>query len=378
MKKKRLLAIFAATAIMTGTLLAVGCNKSSGEPDSTETFEGAVCEQSFETQDAAAAACIASEVNGSEYGVSFSSYEKSEDLTAEKVTELNLSAKVDGTIEGVEKGKIYFTENLQSSAVAASAGTGLYITVYMIKYKPTGTQTTKYTYLIPLPENGEPLSASYYMDVMNPTKYTNCTIDCNLISKSGAMGYTATVSCKYKMLLNNDQAYISATVSSPNELMQTETHTVDMYLAENGGELLCAARRDAENYAVMSADILFDTPVDSISDLITAEITEAQCSMFVKTNYGFALNDKFLEEVLSSAMEEAGVGATFSGMSCKYYVTEGRLSKVTSNVNMSMPIESGEMSFTVTASANNEITYSAFGTTTLEIPANVKTLLGIQ
>lgn len=383
MKKKRLLAIFAATAIMAGTILAVGCSKSTeeSEPDSTETFEGTVCAQSFETQNAAAQACVESEINGSEYGVQFSSYEKGEDLTAEQVTELNLSAKVNGTVEGVEKGKIYFTENSQASAVAASSGAGLYITVYMIKYTPTGTQTTKYTYLIPLPENGEPLSASYYADVMNPAKYLNCTLDCSTVSTSGAMGITANVTFNYTIQFDNNKAYVHATLTQPTDMTMSgyiyETHTVDMYMAENADTLQCAVRRDNSEYAVGDASDLFGAPVSTLHDLITLDLAEAQYSMFVKTNYGFALNSKFLEEVLSKSLENSGVGATFSGMSCKYYVADGRLSKVTSNINMSMRIEEGGMSFNVTASASANVNYTSFGTTSVSIPTDVQSLLGI-
>lgn len=376
MKKRRLLAIFAATVIMAGTAFAAGCNKSSsGEPDSTETFEGAVSEQSYDTQDAAVEACLENEINGSDYGVEFSSYEKSADLTQAEITELKVEDKVDGTVESVEKGKIYFTDSSSATAqaAAASSNTGLYINVYIIKYTPTGKQVSKYTYLIPLPENGEPLSYSYYSDVMAADKYTNCTMDCTISSTSSASGMTMTLSNVYTMKFAGDTAYIYAKLSEPNDYGQTENRTVNMYITESTSGLKCAAQVDGSDYITANLSSLLGIPAYTISDLVTSQITEAQCSMYVKTNYGFELNTKFLEEVLAESLGGSGMAATFSDMSYKFYVTNGRMSKATSNVKMSMSY----MGQTVTATAKAEVSYKAFGSTTVEIPANVKTLLGI-
>lgn len=210
MKKRRLLALFAATAVLAGTMLAVGCGKDS-EPSASEKYTGVVSTQSYTNTESAASACIATEVSGEDYQVTYERYEKEATLTESEVTALNISSEVNGTVESVEKGKIYFSEVSAANAIATAAGeVDLYITVYIIKYTPQGTSVSEYKYVVPLPANNEVLTYSYYDSVMNPDNYKNCTMNAKISMSVKYGGQTESSSTSYTMQITETAAKLNS------------------------------------------------------------------------------------------------------------------------------------------------------------------------
>lgn len=303
--KKKLIALFAATAVAACTVTAVGCNKNTAnEPAPSETFKGAVSMQAYSSQSEAIAACVASELNGdSGVQLEMTSYQKVGDLTETEIVELNLSSEVNGTIESVEKGKAYFAEANAASAYAAADGdNGTYITVYLIKFTPAGAETSQYKYYIPLPESGESLPMSYLNSVMEADKYKNCTVTCTNTTSSTVMGVNVSMTIGYNIAITETQVRIDYTMS-----MLNFTQSLAIYLAESGNTVNCVAEMDGEFFDFDLNSI--ELEINSISDLYDSQITEVECITHTKTNYGFTMKEEFIEPISRLAID-SGLNAT--------------------------------------------------------------------
>ena len=383
--KKKLIALFAATAVAACTLTAVGCKDTDSEPSPSETFTGAVSTQVYSSKGEAIAAGVASELNG-ESGVQLemTSYQKVGNLTDTEIEALNLSSEVNGTIQSVEKGKAYFTEANAASAYAAADGdTNPYITVYLIEYKTEGSEISQYKYYIPLPESGESLPMSYLNSVMEADKYKNCTMTCTNATSSTVMGMNVTMTMSYNIAITETQCRIDYSMS-----MLGMTQSLSVYLAETGNTVKCVGEMDGEFFDFDLDSIELD--IDSISDLYDSQITEVECLTHTKTDYGFTMKEEFLEP-LSKLAIDAGLNATgvvvgninYDTPYCNYYVVEGKLYKMTNhfggNAQVRIEMEDGSTTVTNVAIASNTVVkYTNFGTTTVSIPNGAKALLGIN
>ena len=383
--KKKLIALFAATAVAACTLSAAGCKSTDNEPAPSETFTGAVSTQAYSSQSEAIAACVASELNG-ESGVTLemTQYQKVGDLTETEIQALNITAEVNGTIESVEKGKAYFAEANAASAYAAADGdNGAYITVYVIKFTPAGSQTSQYKYFIPLPEAGESLPMSYLNSVMEADKYKNCTMTCTNTTTSKVMGMSVSMTIGYDMAITETQVKMNYTMS-----MMGFSQSIAIYLAEVGNTVNCVAEMNGE-FIEFDLDSI-ELEINSIADLYDSQITEIECLTHTKTDYGFKMKDEFLES-MSKAVIDSGLYATgevvgsinYDTPSCEYRVVEGKLYKMNShfggNAQVRLEMEDGSTTVSnVSLTSNTEVKYTNFGTTTVTIPSGAKTLLGIN
>lgn len=379
--KNKLLALFAATAVAACTLSIAGCKKDSDEPDPSETFAGTVSTQTYSTQSEAVAACVATELSGNGVTVEMTGYRKDGELTESEIEKLNISAEVNGGIRSVEKGKAYFTEaNAASAYAAADADNGMYITVYVIKFTPEGATTTQYKYFIPLPEAGESLSMSYLTSVFEADKYRNCTVSCTNKTTSKVMGISVTVAIGYNIAITETQVKINYTMS-----MLGMSQSFAVYLAEAEETVKCVAETEGQFYDFDLSEI--DLEINSISDIYTSQITEVECLTHTKTEYGFKMNNEFLEP-LAKAVIDSGLYATgevtgsinYDAPYCNYYVVEGKLYKMTSHFggNAQIMTDGAASATNVAITSDTEVKYTNFGTTTVSIPNGAKTLLGIS
>lgn len=370
MRKKKLIAI----ALLAGTMAVSAVAFTGCGGNYSETYEGTVSETSYTSTEDAAKGFVATELSGSQNTAEYQSYTKEKELSTTEIESLNIS--VDGTISSVEKGKITYKDSasstsLYSASTAADEEEGvLLVTVYIVKYTPTGQSVATYKYYAPLPENGEALSYSYYSSVLDPSKYINCTVK----AKSNASGsatyngekqsYSSTGT--YTMKITEDAAYMKMKMTTS---VSSTTVSCEVYFVETSQGLKCAGVLNNSAPTVIPVSSL-GLDIGSIDDLYASQLTEEECSLFVKTDYGFMLR----EDALSSLMGESGASlyAKFDG-NCKYYVTEGRIQKAVISLTASTSYEGTSTKMKMT----QECAYSAFGTTTVEIPSDIQTLLGV-
>lgn len=380
MKKRRLLALFAATAVLAGTMFAAGCSKDTdSEPAASETFAGVVCSQTFASQEDAAKNYIATEISGEDYSVTYTEYAKEADLTEEEITQLNISSEIDGTIDGVEKGKIYFSEVNAASAVATAAGeVNLYVTVYIIKYTPAGTTTSTYKYIIPLPANNEVLSYSYYNSVMNPANFKNCTA--TVTTTVTASGQTS--STTQTMQITESAVKMSLTVPTDD---YGHTTNAAVYLVDSAQGVQCAIEVQGQCMVVNSSYIGLE--IDSISEIYASNLNEAQCSLFLKTDYGFKMREEAINGIVESAFdaifseyEHYGmtVDWTMSKAECTYKVVDGKLYKTSADLGIDMTVSMQGETVSSSAASRVDVVYTNYGTTSVTISNIAKQMLGIN
>ncbi|MCM1438870.1 MAG: hypothetical protein NC131_06625 [Roseburia sp.] len=371
--KKRLIALFAASALAAGTLLAAGCSKSS-EPAASETYTGVVATQSYASTNDAAAAFVAAELSGEEYQVSFNKYEKDADLTASEVESLNIASEVNGTIKTVEKGKIYFDEVSQASAVAAATGEStLYVTVYIIAYADASEpEVTKYTYMIPLPANNEVITASYYNSVMNPENFKNCTVTSTVSMSMTAQNESESETQTVTMQIT--ETAVKMSMKMPSENGGTTDATV--YLVDSQTGVKCAVEAQGQCMAMPAEYIGLD--IDSISELYASQINEAQYSLFVKTDYGFKMRQEAISGVVDATFDAIfggwGIEYTTDKAVAEYKVVDGKLYKATADLAITATYEDE----TIKAASKSTVTYTNYGTTTVTISDVAKAQLGID
>lgn len=343
--------------------------------NSNDTYEGTVSEQSYESQNDAASAFVAAELSGSDYRVEMTKYEKQSELSSSQISKLNIEGEVDGTINSVEKGRVYYREAGAVMSVAtpvAETDDSVYVTIYIIVFTATGAEVTSYKYYVPLPENGEAISYSYYSSVLNSENYLNCTVksvatsSTTMVMGEGTVSSTSDV--KYDMYLNSDKMMLEFSITS-TEGDESQTLAMTVYMVDTTEGVKCAAVVNG----VARSIHLYETGLNitSVSEAYASQLTEAQCSLFVKTSYGFKLKENALKELAGGALELAD----FDG-DCDYYVTDGRLSKAVCNFSFAMTDPTSNASMSI--ESNSEVVYSDFGTTTVTLPEDVKTVLGIE
>lgn len=374
MKKKKLLSVLIALVMAFSLCLSLAaCDKGNY----SETFAGTLSTQSYESQENAAKAFLNTEIASTETRVSYKESSKEKDLTEEEVTAMNLTVE-SGTVEKVEKWQIGYskTETNSRTAEDGSEEKLAYVTVYIvvIKIAPDGDTTREvyeYRYYVPLPEKGEALSRSYYDSVFDDGKYKNCTFTYTMKSTTKVMFIKQTMTVDYKMYLTEDAVMIDAKVVMPSA-SDEPSKSLTYYFVKDGSSV-----RGVKilNGVTSSASLYSEFGVSEISDLYSSQMDDAIYSFFVKTDYGFKMNEDKLQDLFDNALEVAGTGSgiDFGKSSAKYefYVAEGKLDHALCEVKVQCKYDGITMPITVT----QKYKYSDFGTTAVTVPDDVQSYL---
>lgn len=364
--KRKILALLLVAATAVACLAFTAC----GDPAPSETYTGTVSEQSYTSSEDAANAFITNEIASSSDVAVYSGSNKEKDLTEEEVEVLNVPQENGKTIDHIEKWKVAYTKSAVQTYAASASAENNYVTVYIIVYKVSDGEisvvdTYEYKYYVPLPENGEALSYSYYASVFNPENYINCTAISNTSSTVKAQGMSVTISVNYKMYITETAAKFEMSVSTFGV-----KEAMNIYIIKTGSTGKVVVETNGQ-YSVSSLGDL--NLGDSYEDLFASQLTDAEYSFFTKTDYGFKMNTEKYNALLDSLLSQLG-GSNFrlSNAKADYYVVEGKLYKTVAELTASY-YESGT-SFSVSAKA--ECKYINFGTTTVTIPDQVNALLG--
>lgn len=376
--KRKLLALLLVAAMAVSCLAFTAC----GDPAPSETYTGTVSEQTYDSQQAAASAFITKEITSETDVAVLSDCNKEKDLSEEETAALNIPAESGKTVDHVEKWKASYTKAAASSysAVATAADAAdenNYVTVYIIVFRVSGEEITSatvytYKYYVPLPENGEALSYSYYHSVLKSDNYVNCTTtytsDTTVTLSDGHQTESETQKITYSM-------YITESAVKMDLKVADASGTYYIVKTANGGAK--AAFYTNGKYTVTS---LSDLGINSYEEIFSSQLTDATCSFFIKTDYGFKMNEEKLSKLVSDVLQSLNLrGFRFSNESGKadYYVVEGKLYKVTTEISASVSYSAYGQ--TATGSVRNyaECKYTNFGTTSVTIPEEVKSLLGV-
>lgn len=372
---KKMFALATATlGVFVATLGLAACGDGGNY---SETFGGVLSEETYDSTEEASIAFLENEIAASDTNVEFVAYQKTQDITDAELAGLDLGDIDKTAIQSKEWGEISYTATVDSmAAVSLAAASNNVMTVRVGVFKIDDV----YRYFVPVAGTGEMISKSYFESVIDPANYTNCTskYDMTIKMNTSYAGQSISIDLKtsYVLKVTEDAAMLDITVkgSVPGVSGGTaNTHSV-VYITETEYGLEAYQQTDGgswnDAYSVIAG-------YDSLDELFEITLSEPlDYSYFEKTSTGFKLAplkfQQFLNEAMMEAFEEAGIGsipAQYDG-EATYFVSEGRIAKAT--IKASVKMSQSGASVSMSMSAANQ--FSAFGTTTVQIPAEVQNL----
>lgn len=344
----------------------------------SETFEGALSEESYPSADKAAEAFVADELSG-EGIATVHSVESKGQLSAGEIEALDLPEDVVEGYDAIEKIEVVYEVNQavafsRSGRSAQQTDKSERVVVYVIKYGPD------WKYFAPMPETGDTISKSYYDSVFNADKYKNCTLlltnSIGMVISADGESFAMNIALEQLIKHDNGKVYLEQKTVMDYDGEKQEM-TIYAYLEEIDGESVCYVKMDG--LGVGSDWIVADLKTigfQSPEELAPFYDQYLDYTYFTKTNYGFALADEnarsYFTQALSGSLEDLGVSFDDDNldidMFAEYYVSQGVLSgmRVDAAIDLSMKVE-GVFS-SISETVVSEVKCSDYGTTVVERP----------
>jgi len=345
----------------------------------SDTFEGVVSSESYNSPEAAAEAYVADEVVGNS-GVEILSTTSKGVLSNSEITKLNLPEDVKAGLTSVEEIEVKYSEitatTFSNSVTADTLDTSKTVKVYVIKY------TNDWKYFSPAPITGDTITKSYYDSVFNYEKYKNCTIESSYLLTVNASGtdgidtYSTTVELRISQLIKHadNKVYLEQVIETSEDGV-SDTTTIYAYLEEQDGNVVCYVKIDP------TSETWYPTDLTAIGFGKMEELTPfydqyLDYTYFTKTNYGFVLDkdnaELYVSQVLADSLSEFGDILSSDGLNidmfAEYYVSAGVLSGMRMDVDLSFAMTEDGISLTATETVTSDIKCTNYGTTVVEKP----------
>ncbi len=343
----------------------------------SDTYVGAVSDNTYNTVSDAAAAYIDDQIVGYSY-YSIVNTTEGVELTTDEIRALQLSNEdtrgmisvetVDVTISGSDS---YSMKNTNSSGIAslATLNNERTVKVYIIKYD------NGFKYFSPCPITGETITRSYYDSVFNSDKYVNCTYTTTStveeeISVIAFLKIKVTVETSQIIRFTEDAIYIEQKTKASPSIFGENTEICAYVFEDEYGSMECYVSEDGEEWNPGS---LSTVGFSSLEDLTPFKDQYLDYSYFNKTDYGFELAEenskKYVDQTLSS-LDTSMFDELTMDMFAKYYVCEGTLSGMRTEVFLDSSVSTGEedQELSIKAYAVNEMKITDCGTTVVERP----------
>ena len=341
----------------------------------SETFKGAVSENTYSTANEAASAFVSEEIAG-ESIANVRSVKSNGELSQSKINSLNIPAELLVGSDSVEEMEV--TYDLETASAYARSGGTTYaytrtIKVYVIKFG------VDWKYFTPAPITGDTITKSYYDSVFNSEKYKNCTFENNAeitITASAAGEYMDMKMSTRQLIKHADgKVYLEQTVSSTGSLAEMdEALTLCIYLETVGDEVVCYVKNpDGDDWLQCDLGMV---GFASLDQLVPFHDQYLDYTYFTKTGYGFALNQensrRYFMQALGAALEGMGIDLNTSDaqldMFAEYYVADGVLSGMRLDADFEWSILEDGISGTIKETAVTTLKCTDYGTTVIERP----------
>lgn len=327
----------------------------------SETYTGAVSEESYETKEEAATAFVSEEIVGTQKTAIIQSTESKGQLSPTEITALNLPEEFSENVESVEKIEVTYSEAELYSRSASESGTKKII-VYIIKIGPD------YKYFTPCPVNGDTITKSYYESVFDYEKYDNCTYNNYSYVKVEALGKVMEMTISQTVKRDGNKIYLKQEISGDDELIMSVlyggvTEYMEVYI-----------ERDEEGYkttwAKMSPDAEWQESYLVFQVDPFAGQDNLDYSYFSKADFGFALKGdnaiRFYKEYTNGSIPE-GADSKLA-LYAEYYVQEGVLTGMRMEYSADITQKSGDMSVRSITTGLNKMSCTDYGTTVVDRP----------
>jgi len=328
----------------------------------SDTYEGAVSEESYDSANEAATAYVNNEVAGNSNVEDVEAVSKGE-LSANAIKELKLPEELQEGITSVEKFEVsYSLSEEEALSLAASSKSSYKIYVYVIRYGK------EYKYYTPCPVNGETITKSYYDSVFNTEKYDNCTFTKTSVVevKAGTQKLSATIAQTIKR--DGNKILFEQTVTGDPDLT-VQLGATQPYLAaymeidENGRSTTHVKMSESGPW---QEGYLQGVNAESV---VPFQDQYLDYTYFSKTDFGFALKGdnalRFYEETIAAQGQSQYLDDAKLDLYAEYYVADGTLSGMRMEYSATIKVSAFVSSTTV---GENTMTCTDYGTTVVEKP----------
>lgn len=366
MKRIMAVAIALVTLLAFSTFGMTACNGSSYGDD---TFEGAISKASFTTEEDAVKGFLSTEISGEAVDATLVDYEAKKDLSETEIADLALGEiKTNEVISAKEVEIKYVRDSIYDYSADSDEEEDYFVfTVYVIEYSRAGAEVHEFKYYVPKAKNGDVLTRSYYEDLLSSEKYLNCTQEYVSTIKSSTMGITMNAEQTFTIKVAGDKASLTMKVINPTSAVtgnitynyidgyfeyDKETDKFTTYLSVNNGE-----------YTLDTSNIFLQYGIYDMNSFAAMNIPKIDYSYYEKTDFGFKIQEAFLNKYMGDALGSVVPGAN---LECylNVYVSGGKIGKMESYAHAEMSI-----SGISTESTNSEtLIFKDFGTTTVETP----------
>lgn len=391
---KKIVAIIAVSVLALTMVFSVGCGKKEAgfkynEKDfvneiggTSDTYEGAVSSESYDSAEECATFYVMSEVIGDK-GVSAINVDDGSELTSAEVSAIGVSASVLGDYEWVKKYNVTYTEkDTADGGITFMSDRDVSRTqvVYVVKYTDGG-----FKYIAPKPINGETITSSYYESLFNSEEYANCTMTSttkiNLDISASYQGekQKGTMTVNYDTLtkIDGNKVYLEMTIKCiyGDVLAQGDMPNVDQTLkayiisTDNGYELYFY---DSDNGSWQSGTFA-NVGLNSYRDLLPfVGMQDLDYTYYKKTDYGCEVDfSRIADYLMDSLGDELGAGMQYLDQMkidgyAKLYVSRGVLSGAREYIDLSCNIEQQGVKVKISESALVEMVCNNYGTTVVD------------
>lgn len=347
----------------------------------SETYTGAVSEQTYDSAAIAAQAFVEEEVVG-DADFDIANVESKGSLTNDQVSALNLTADIMEGMTGVEMLEVEYIKDEGTSYMSAAPETlnkTKKVTVYVIKYE------SRFKYYSPAPITGNTITKSYYDSIFNAEMYKNCTykvsmemdMDASVSYEGETQKITMSMGTSQLIKYSENKIYMEQTISYKMSGMgenMVEDETICAYMEMVEDDIVCYIKEGGSTE-------WYETNLSTIGFYDLEELTPfydqyLDYSYFTKTDYGFEISNenakRFINETLSDSLGEIGVGDMIDmfdiDMFAKYYVSQGVLSGMREDISMKMDMSEDGAKMKMTADIVAEMSCTNYGTTIVTKP----------
>lgn len=354
----------------------------------SETFEGAISEESYESAEEAATAYVEEEIAGNS-SATVSEVKPIATLSESQMKEVIPESMLEG-VDSVEEYEVTYSVSDSDSFLAADSEIQALDTlnktktvkVYVIKCGPD------WKYYTPMPVTGETISQSYYNSVFDYKKYENCTykfeqtMDMDISasgmgeSANGTMQMTMTQLIKHA----DGKVYLEQTMATTGTGMYAQEGVGDelsnmnikAYMEEVDGVVSCYIKMGNSTEWVKGN--LTTIGFGSIDELTPFYNQYLDYTYFTKTDYGFKLEKDSARQYVSQTLEQLGtmVQSLFGddGLTilAEYFVSNGVLSGMRMDMDINISMAEGGVSMSMSGASTGVMTCTNYGTTVVEKP----------
>lgn len=378
---RRLLALLLVVCLVFSLALLTGCGKDEDEKEDgkttidankgrgefidsiggvSETYTGAVSEESFETKEEAVEAFVNEQIVGTSQAAVIESTVSKGELSDTEIAALNLPADIAGDVDSVEELEVTYTETSYYSAIADSTTGSKKITVYIVKCGPD------FKYFTPCPVDGETITKSYYESVFDNEKYANCTYVNSSYLKLEAQGQTMEMTLTQTIKRDGNKIYIKQIVEGdPTLVAQALPFGTDEYMEvyiekSESGSTTTKVKMSADG-SWQDSNLVFTVDPFAGQDRL-------DYSYFSKANFGFALKGENAIKFYRSYANGYIPDDAKLDLYAEYYVKEGVLSGMRMEYSADITQEAYGVTVRSITTGLNKMSCTEYGTTVVEDP----------